>query len=49
MRIAVLANPDNVHVARWVDDQYEHALVGTVSTKKMEDLIRDEFGAGSEL
>ncbi len=40
---------DGVHVARWVDDQYEHALVGTVSTKKMEDLIRDEFGAGSEL
>lgn len=39
---------DGVHVARWVDDQYEHALVGTVSTEKMEELIRNEFGQDTD-
>lgn len=39
---------DGVQVARWVDGQYEHALVGTVSAAKMEQLIREEFGPGTE-
>ncbi len=39
---------EGVHVARWVDSQYEHALVSTVSTARMEELIRDEFGPDAD-
>ena len=37
-----------VQVARWVDGQYEHALVGTMSAARIEQLIRDEFAPGTE-
>lgn len=32
-------------VARWIDDRYEHALVGELSTSELEELARERFEA----